>query len=856
MSTPNQRSFWLRNRFRLFQVYLVLLLLSRGYVHLNRTEESAPPFSPAPPEHIGPPPVTRQLALLDPLDPSAPLLRAYADTGEALYARLPGLNLPDRDPRSLAQLAEEVAERFLHDGRPPVLLLANGHGGAIALYLAARHPEHVAAVVLIDATGVQELSLLGEYHLNYALYAISETSLRLYHNLVPHFNAFPRLRLQQAQIALLRHSDRRTLRPLFASIRQPVLILQHPRENLRQHAALEHERLLPQSHHLPLPENASLAVLLQPFLADLQAGLLPERAHAPPERLSAAERDYDDTDRPRVQGFSLLVLLLAIAVATLITEDLTCALTGLMIANGNLSWAQGMGACVLGILFFDSLIYAMARRLGRPALYRIPLRWLIDPLTLRETETWFDRRVGEAIFITRFIPGTRLPAYVAAGILGVPAKTFLPIFILATLIWTPLILWISVTLAEHALEWIALYQHTAPALIVAALLLYILFSHLLLPACSWRGRRKLLARHRRLTRPEFWPATLLYLPVVLRLLLRSLKRGNHFLDFTACNPAIPGSGFVGESKHLILDQIGERGAIAPYCVLPGGASSDEKLRAAADWMRTNHIPFPVFLKPDVGQRGTGVQKITTAEQLRAAVDTLHGPHLLQEAAQGNEYGVFYVREPGQARGRILAINRKILPFVVGDGRRKLEDLILADDRAAIRHRIHSEQLGDLLYSVPAAGEHVGLTSIGNHARGARFEQGIHLRTPELEARIEAISQSIPGFHLGRYDLFAPSDEALSRGQDLRIVELNGVTSEATSLYAPGCRYRDMVRTLWTSWELACRIGRLNREAGVPLLRMRELLEAFDHYCRQDHARKLRSLECQIADKDCHRPQMK
>jgi len=339
-----------------------------------------------------------------------------------------------------------------------------------------------------------------------------------------------------------------------------------------------------------------------------------------------------------------------------------------MIANGNLTWAQGMGACVLGILFFDSLIYATARRLGRPALFRIPLRWLIDPLTLRETESWFDRRVGEAIFITRFIPGTRLPAYVAAGILGVPAKTFLPVFVLATLIWTPLILWISVTLAEQALEWIALYQHTAPALIVGALLLYLLFSHLLLPACSWRGRRKLLGRWCRLTQPEFWPASALYAPVVLRLLLRSLQHGRHLLDFTACNPAIPGSGFVGESKHGILDQIGERAAILPYCVLPGEAGADENHRRAADWMRGQHIPYPVFLKPDVGQRGSGVRKIQSEESLRSALARMHGTHLLQEAPRHRNHPQNASR---RARGRQTQTRRP--PSCGREGRDRVQD---------------------------------------------------------------------------------------------------------------------------------------------------------------------------------------
>jgi len=173
----------------------------------------------------------------------------------------------------------------------------------------------------------------------------------------------------------------------------------------------------------------------------------------------------------------------------------------------------------------------------------------------------------------------------------------------------------------------------------------------------------------------------------------------------------------------------------------------------------------------------------------------------------------------------------------------------------IGYRTHREHLGDRLYTIPAAGETVTLSPVGNHTLGTLFEDGMHLCTPELEARIDEISRSFPGFSFGRYDLFSPGDEALSRGEGLRIVELNGVTSEATALYSPGSRYRDMVRALWKTWALASDIGRAHREAGAPLLSLGELLEAFDHACRLDHARKLRSLERQEADKDCQRPEM-
>ncbi|MCC5843604.1 MAG: VTT domain-containing protein [Verrucomicrobia bacterium] len=838
MSTPGQRNFWIRNRIRLLWAYLAVLLCSHLTVRL-----SEPPafFQPATGFSTGSEAET--LILFDPLDPSAShvleLLNAPGSEFQVTIPELPGLNTLVPSPGGFEELADRLADAHRREARPPGLILANGHAGAVALHLAANHPEQVAGIILLDATGVQELSLLGEYHLNYALYAVSENALRLFHTFAPHFGASPRWRLRQAQLHLLRHSDRRVLRPRFSDIEHPVLILRNPGETLRTVAAREHERLLPQSRTATLYADQSLHEVVDRYRAEYQRGDLPVRHQADPVRLEAAANRDLTPERPPPSAAVLIALLLAIAFATLITEDLTCVLVGLMIANGNLTWAQGIGACLAGILFWDYLIYIAGRRMGRPVLQRIPFRWLIDPLTLRETEEWFDRRAAEAIFITRLIPGTRYPAYFAAGILGVPVKTFTPLFLLAVLTWTPAIVWISVRLAEQALEWMTRYHHTAPALVVAGLAGYWLFSHILLPACSWRGRRKLYGKWKRWTAPEYWPAILLYTPVTLFLLLRALRRENRLLDFTACNPCMPASGLVGESKSAILDAMEERAALAPYILLHPDEPLENRQQQALDFLSQHPPGFPVVFKPDSGERGAGVRHLADRAALVDALETQREPHLLQLAQSGEEFGVFYIRHPLEDRGRIFAITRKTFPVVDGDGKRNLEDLILADKRAVCQFRTHFEHLRDRLYTVPAAGEAVPLSKIGNHARGTLFEDGMHLLTPELEARIDAVSRSLPGFYFGRYDLFAPDTAAFQAGKGLSIIELNGVTSEATNLYAPGTSIFAILRILLRQWSHACAIGKTNREQGAPILTFKAFLHRFDQSCKRDNIRRLK-----------------
>ena len=832
MSTPTQRSFIIRYRFRALQLYLLLLLTS----HLTALFRAPAPHAPLQPD-------AATWVLLDPLDRSAPLLKTYAAENPGIWSpALVGLNHPGPS-QSFSNLAHELPEPD-----HPVLLIANGHAGGVALHFAAQHPEAVSGLVLLNATGVQELSLLGEYHLNYALYALSELALSSFLAFTPHFDQRPRLRQQRDQIRTLRDSDRRVLRPLFDQIQSPVLLVDLPRQSLRHHAAREHRRLLPQSQSVTLAPNAPIKPTLDRYTDELARGRPATRSRAPEARLKAATDSYDPSQHATRGGPTLWLLLFAISLATLFTEDLTCALTGLMIANGTLTWAQGIGACLAGILVWDYMIYLTGRILGRPALHRIPLRWMIDPVTLRETEEWFDRRIASAIFVSRFIPGTRMPAYLAAGILNVPAKPFTLYFVIAALLWTPLIIILSANLAEVALDWIARFQHTAPAIVVVAILLYLLFTHIFLPAFSWRGRRKLTGKWRRLTRPEYWPARLLYLPTSIFLLLRALRRGNHILDFTACNPCMPASGVSGESKAAILDQIAARDALAPYLLLPGTLTPAEQKARAETWMSDQGIAYPVVIKPDTGEKGQGVHFCADAEALLQILNaTREEDQLLQAAQSGREYGVFWLHPPddatntptGTATGRITAITLKTFPTLTGDGKRNLEDLILADPRAVCQARVYFEKFRDRLYDIPAPGESIPLTQIGNHAMGTRFDDGMHLLTPALTTRIRQISQSLPGFHLGRYDLFAPDDAAFQAGENLQIIELNGVTSEPTSLYQPGHTYRHMAGTLLRQWKIASDIGKHNRQQGTRILTFAEFFHLFDDHNKRNYLRKLR-----------------
>jgi hypothetical protein len=110
-----------------------------------------------------------------------------------------------------------------------------------------------------------------------------------------------------------------------------------------------------------------------------------------------------------------------------------------------------------------------------------------------------------------------------------------------------------------------------------------------------------------------------------------------------------------------------------------------------------------------------------------------------------------------------------------------------------------------------------------------FLDGAWVNTPELEDAIDRISRSFEGFYFGRFDLRAESIDEFKRGRNFKVIELNGVTSEATSIYDPGNTIFKAYRTLFDQWRIAFEIGALNRSRGVRPSSLRELMDWMTNY---------------------------
>jgi hypothetical protein len=318
-----------------------------------------------------------------------------------------------------------------------------------------------------------------------------------------------------------------------------------------------------------------------------------------------------------------------------------------------------------------------------------------------------------------------------------------------------------------------------------------------------------------ISRLEFLPGWIAYGPIVAQWIALGLWHRDFSLP-TAANPRITTGGLCGERKSSILDlaQGAARDWVAPYTVIDTGAGD---LARAEQAIAAAGLALPLVVKPDIGCNGTGVRLVQTRAALEAALAAFpRGVSLVLQAFVpfAGEAGIFYIRKPHEPVGRITSLTLKTPPTVTGDGRSTLRALILADPRHARLQGLYLGRLAGRLDHVPAQGETVQLVFAGNHCKGSIFRNGHEHITPALTARIEAIARAIPDFHFGRFDVRYDGAAALRRGEDFRIIEINGVGAEATHIWDPSTNLWDIWGVQLHHYGAAFDIGRRMRAAGA------------------------------------------
>lgn len=522
-----------------------------------------------------------------------------------------------------------------------------------------------------------------------------------------------------------------------------------------------------------------------------------------PEAATGLPADFHEW-MPLAQAITLGLL-------TFVQEDLPTVGGALLAVTGRIHWMAGFAGCLLGIWVGDALLYLLARGFGRPLLDRPWFARRFDSAAVMRSELWFARNGAWILFASRFVPGTRLPTYLAAGFLRVPFPRFLLVTGSAVALWVSAIFALAELSGPLLRSWLERWEMAG--WVVAGML--VLSAGWALPLIRREGRRRCAAAVGRWMRWEFWPAWLFYGPVALNYLWLAIRYRGLTLP-SAANPGIFSGGLVGESKIATLRPLQERcPEFTAEAGIVEGDTLEERITSLEGRFVQMGMAYPFILKPDAGQRGAGVRLVRTAEAATTYLKQMRAAALVQSYAPGpNEAGIFYYRWPHEARGRIFAITEKVFPAVTGDGRSTIAELIWKDGRARFIADKYLARLGKRCGETPGVGESVALGQIGNHAQGCIFRDGWHLYSPELEQRIDEISRRVDGFYIGRYDVRYSSREALRAGEGFQIIELNGAAAEATNIYDVRNSLFSAYRILFRQWKLVFAIGAANRSGGT------------------------------------------
>ncbi|MBC2605703.1 VTT domain-containing protein [Pelagicoccus albus] len=674
------------------------------------------------------------------------------------------------------------------NGFSKINVLGAGYGAAEALLFSEQMEEQsLNATILLDPVISPRLELIGDHSLNKAMKGFQLAWVWLLENAVPHFGSLDFLGKAKRVFSI----DLSASESAFESGTAPVLLICSDSEDdcrfylkVRPDAVFVSENVL----------ESALLFLDSPRHSEDQSKPVP----------------FEQLD---LEPLDSLWAGLLLAIATFASEDLACIGGGLLASSGSVGLLTAILGCLLGIFFGDLGIYMIGRVFGTAALEIPLLKHLVSPRLLGKGDEFFERKGLLLVIATRFFPGSRVPTYFAAGVVKVNWIRFSFSLLVASAIWTPILVLSAYFFGDRFLD---LFESMGVSSWLGLLAVFVSLLYLLRFAarlCSWKGRRLSYSKLQRSIRWEFWPMWVVYAPVVPYILWLALRNRSVSLPFSV-NPCMPASGLVYESKIQILNLLQEHGApVARFEAVELDLPLADKLDKLKSFLNRNNTNYPVALKPDVGQRGQGVVIAKSEADAVRFFENQREDTIIQEFVSGDEYGVFYRRFFSRKSGEVSSITDKRSTSVTGNGISTVEELVLSDSRAVLMARYFLKEYESQLNHVPKKGERFSLADIGTHSRGALFLDGKDLLTPELEAAVDAFSRVVPGFHFGRYDLRVPSPEHLKRGKGIRIIELNGITSEPTNMYDPQHGPFFGWSQLMEQWKAIFELAKENRLAG-------------------------------------------
>jgi membrane protein DedA with SNARE-associated domain len=141
-------------------------------------------------------------------------------------------------------------------------------------------------------------------------------------------------------------------------------------------------------------------------------------------------------------GLPVTMQVAVVAAATFLQEDLAALAAGTALTEQKMALLPAILGVSMGVLGSNLGFWLTGRLLG-PAAFRLPgLRSASKSGMVERARAQFDKSGFWAMFLSRFIPGTRIPACTLAGILGMSFPRFFLYSVAGIAPWTALMLWI------------------------------------------------------------------------------------------------------------------------------------------------------------------------------------------------------------------------------------------------------------------------------------------------------------------------------------------------------------------------------------------------------------------------------
>lgn len=323
----------------------------------------------------------------------------------------------------------------------------------------------------------------------------------------------------------------------------------------------------------------------------------------------------------------------------------------------------------------------------------------------------------------------------------------------------------------------------------------------------------------KLTHWEFWPFGIIYLPVFIYWLFLSVRARSLFF-FSAANPGIETGGMRGESKYKILKLLPNK--FKPKTLFFENSADYELIVSVIDKRK---IKFPIIIKPDVGERGWLVEKINNKHELKNYKGIKKISLLIQEFVDfPKELSVLYYRHPDQVKGNILSVTEKEYPFIIGDGKSAIKELIIKQKRLFFYNDIIKSYIKQSTEEILPKGQKKILHEIGNHCRGSKFINRNYLIDNKMTDLFDTITHELKNIFFCRYDLKYKNIDNMKNGHDVKIFEINGVGSEPAHIYDSNYKlwraWKDLIKT----WNIIYKISIMNKKRGESYMSISEVYQ--------------------------------